>query len=163
MSKNKVSDKVFLNGNKKDGKHYWLTPDSVYEFIEKTFGVKRKNLYDPCPYPKPEGYDGLKEDWGQFSYVNAPFGVVDANGKKIGATAWFRKAKEECNKGKLVLFVFPIHNWLVEAMVFCGASVIHMGNVKWLAIEDGLPGKGCGSIAMFVLDGRRGCKPWEKK
>lgn len=80
---------------------------------------------------------------------------VDANGKKIGATAWFRKAKGESLKGKLVLFVFPIHNWLVEAMVFCGASVIHMGNVKWLATEDGLPGKGCGSIAMFVLDGRK--------
>ena len=153
--KNKVADRVFLNGNKKDGKHYWLTPQSVYDFIAENYGYDRSNLYDPCPFPKPLEYDGLQEDWGQVSYVNPPFGVVDSNGKKIGATAWFRKAKEECLKSKLVFFVFPIHNWLVEAMIFCGASVHHLGNVKWLATEDGLPGKGCGAIAMFVLDGRK--------
>lgn len=153
--KSKVSDKVFEKGNKKDGKHYWLTPESVYQFIEDRFGIKKSDLYDPCPYPKPEHYNGLEKDWGAVSYVNPPFGVVYTNGKKIGATAWFRKARAEADKGKLVLFVFPIHNWLVEAMIYCGASVIHLGNVKWLATEDGLPGKGCGAIAMFVLDGRK--------
>lgn len=155
--KNKVADKVFENGNKKDGKHYWLTPDSVYQLIEEKFGYTKDQLFDPCPYPKPEGYDGLAVEWGQVSYVNPPFGIVDNNGKKIGATAWFRKAKEEVKKGKTVFFVFPIHNWLVEAMIFCGASVVHLGNVKWLAIEDGKPGKGCGAIAMFVMDGRGYC------
>jgi hypothetical protein len=158
--KNKVADKVFEKGNKKDGKHYWLTPDSVYDFIKEKFGINREQLFDPCPYPRPEGFDGLEVEWGKWTYVNPPFGVLDKlvlnkKGKlvkkKIGGTAWFRKAKEECEKGNNVLFVFPIHNWLVEAMIYCGASVYHLGNVKWLAIEDGLPGKGCGAIAMFVL------------
>jgi hypothetical protein len=149
--KNKIANRVFENGNKKDGKHYWLTPESVYDLIKSKYGVSKENLYDPCPYPKPEGFDGLNEEWGKISYVNPPFGVVDINGKKVGATAWFRKAKVEADKGKTVFFVFPIHNWLVEAMIYCGASVVHLGNVKWLATEDGLPGKGCGAIAMFVL------------
>jgi hypothetical protein len=153
--KNKVAEQVFLKGNKKDGKHYWLTPDSVYEFILEKYGLHRSELYDPCPYPRPEGFDGLTQEWNGVSYVNPPFGVVDNDGKKIGATAWFRKAKEECQKGKLVFFVFPIHNWLIEAMIFCRASVHHLGNVKWLATEDLKPGKGSGPIAMFVLDGRK--------
>lgn len=152
--KGKSDENIFLNGNKKDGKHYWLTPQSVYDFIAEYYGYDQSDLYDPCPFPQPEGFNGLDEDWGRFSYVNPPFGVVDSNGKKIGATAWFRKAVEECKKGKLVFFVFPIHQWLIEAMIFCGAKVHHMGNVKWLATEDCLPGKGSGPIAMFVLDGR---------
>lgn len=153
--KNKVAEKVFLNGNKKDGKHYWLTPNSVYDFIEKEYGCSKSEMFDPCPYPKPKKFDGLTCEWGKVNYVNPPFGVIDNNGKKIGATAWFRKAREEANKGKLVFFVFPIHNWLIEAMIFCGASVVHLGNVKWLAIEDGKPGKGSGPIALFVMDGTR--------
>lgn len=153
--KGKSAEKIFEKGNKIDGKHYWLTPDSLYERIEKEFKIKRSKLFDPAPYPKPEGFDGLTIPWGKYTYVNPPFGVLDNKGKKIGATAWMRKAKEECLKGKLIFFVFPIHNWLIEAMIFCGASVVHLGNVKWLAIEDGKPGKGCGPIAMFVLDGRK--------
>jgi hypothetical protein len=153
--KNKTADKVFEKGNKKDGKHYWLTPPELQKRIQELTGIKFSKFFDPCPYPKPDNFDGLNVDWGKFSYVNPPFGVIDSNGKKIGATAWFRKAKAESLKGKLVLFVFPIHNWLVEAMVFCGANVVHLGNVKWLAIEDNQPGKGCGAIAMFILDGRK--------
>jgi hypothetical protein len=151
MSKNKVQDKVFQNGNKNDGKHYWLTPDSVYDFIDWKFGISKDKLYDPCPYPKPDGYDGLIAEWGDWNYVNPPFGVIDHNGKKIGATAWFRKAQEEVQKGKKVFFVFPIHNWLINMMVECDASVINLGNVKWLSTEDNKPGKGCGSIAMFLM------------
>ncbi len=149
--KNKVADKVFLNGNRVDGKHYWLIPDSVYKFIRDIYGINKRELFDPCPYPKPEYFDGLFIPWGKYNYVNPPFGVVDNNGKKIGATAWWKKAREECIKGNVVFFVFPIHNWLLEAMIFCGAKVHHLGNVKWLATEDRKPGKGCGAIALFVM------------
>jgi hypothetical protein len=149
--KGKTKESIFEKGNKKDGKHYWLTPDPVYDFIEKLTGIKRSQLFDPCPYPRPEGFDGLSCDWGPYNYVNIPFGVTNEKGKKIGATAWFRKAMAEVQKGKVVFFVFPIHGWLVEAMIFCGATVYDLGNVKWLATEDGKPGKGCGKIAMFYM------------
>ncbi len=38
-------------------------------------------------------------------------------------------------------------------MLAAGAKVRNLGDVKWLATEDGLPGKGTGRhIACFVLD-----------
>lgn len=149
--KNKTKDEVFLKGNKIDGKHYWLTPQEVKDKIYETTGIPFDRFFDPCPHPRPDGFDGLTIPWQKYNYVNPPFGVVDEKGKKIGATAWFKKAKLEVEKGTLVVFVFPVHNWSLEMMIFCDATVFHLGNVKWLATEDGKPGKGCGSIAMFVM------------
>lgn len=139
----------FLNGNRADGKHYWLTPPDLMQAIREEHGID----FDPCPFPLPEGFDGLSVEWGQSSYVNPPFGVIDGpNGRKVGATAWARKAIAEARKGKKVVFVFPIHRWVLE-LIEAGAKVKSIGNVKWLATEDRTPGKGSGSIAMFVLDG----------
>ncbi|ATN95001.1 hypothetical protein [Leptospira phage LE3] len=152
--KNKVRDNRFLNGNQFDEKHYWLSPDSIYEFIERTYLISRQELFDPCPYPRPEGFNGLEIDWEGSSYVNQPFGVLRENGKRVGATAWWRKAKEENLKGKWVFLVFPVHGWLLDAMMFCGASVHNLGSVKWLATEDGSPAKGSNPIALFVLKGK---------
>lgn len=50
----------FDQGNSEDGKHYWLTPPKLMESLQLEFNFN----YDPCPYPRPDGYDGLKADWG---------------------------------------------------------------------------------------------------
>ena len=133
----------------KDGKHYWLTPYGLLQEIYEEFEIN----YDPCPYPKPEGYDGLQAEWGSSNYVNPPFGaIVYEDGKKKGATAWARKCIEEYKKGKRVVFVYPIDKWVLM-LLKAGAEVRNLGDVKWLATEDNEPGKGTGRhIAMFILD-----------
>ena len=79
----------------KDGRHYWLTPEDLLAEIEAEFEIN----YDPCPYPKPEGYDGLTAEWGSSNYVNPPFGaIVYEDGKKKGATAWALKCIQEFKK-----------------------------------------------------------------
>ena len=132
----------------KDGKHYWLTPPALMRQLHDEFCFD----FDPCPYPKPDDFDGLRADWGTCNYVNPPFGVVMHEGKKKGATAWARKAIEEFRKGKRVVLLYPIDKWVL--MLFeAGAKVRNLRDVKWHAIEDGLPGKGTGRwIACFVLD-----------
>lgn len=84
-------------GNGSDGKHYWLTPPELMEALQAEFGFD----FDPCPYPQPRGFDGLMAEWGSSNYVNPPF---------KGPTAWVRKAIAEHQKGKRVVFVFPIDN-----------------------------------------------------
>ena len=153
--KNKVAEQVFLKGNKKDGKHYWLTPNEVKAVVTEITGILFESFFDPCPYPRPEGFDGLTMDWAKYSFVNPPFGVLDEKGKKVGLTAWSRKCVSESKLGKLVVLIVPIHGWVVEAMIASGANVYHFKNVKWLATEDGKPGKGSGSTAMFIFDGRK--------
>lgn len=108
----------FTDGNSKDGKHYWLTPPLLMESLNNEFAFD----YDPCPYPLPEGYDGLDAEWGKSNYVNPPFGVVIHKGKKKGATAWVRKSIEEFKKGKKVVFVYPIDKWILM-LLEAGAEV----------------------------------------
>ena len=139
----------FESGNSKDGKHYWLTPPELYRQLNDEFAF----TFDPCPYPKPDNFDGLDAEWGDSNYVNPPFGVVMHNGKKKGATAWARKCIEESKKGKKVVMVYPIDKWVLM-LLEAGAKVRNLRDVKWVATEDGSVGPGTGRhIACFVLEG----------
>jgi len=151
-----VEANKFHAGNGDDGKHYWLTPPDVLAKLSAEFGPFD---LDPCPFPKPDDFDGLTCEWGQRNYVNPPFGSImhqgpgDKRPKKKGPTAWARKAIAEAGKGKRVVLVYPIDKWILMLLA-AGAEVRNLGDVKWLATEDGTAGKGTGRhIACFVLDG----------
>ena len=138
----------FHVGNGDDGKHYWLTPPVLYDELNRQFSFD----FDPCPFPLPAGFDGLTAEWGQSSYVNPPFGSIMHQGKKKGPTAWARKAITESRKGKRVVLVYPIDKWVLMLLA-AGAKVSNLGDVRWLATEDGSAGKGTGRhIACFVLE-----------
>lgn len=143
----------FENGNKSDGKHYWLVPPSLYRELDDEFNFD----FDPCPYPKPEGFDGLTCEWGQRNWVNPPFVSILVGKKKLGPTAWVRKAIKEWQKGKTVVLVYPVDKWvlmLITAILGDRAEIRNLGDIKWHSIEDNLPGKGTGRhIAMFILRG----------
>lgn len=152
----KVEENKFHVGNGSDSKHYWLTPPLLYKDLQLEFNFD----FDPCPYPLPDGFDGLTCEWGKSNYVNPPFRSIMHDGKKKGATAWARKAIEEHNKGKTVVMVYPIDKWVLMLLA-AGAQVRNLGDVKWLATEDGSAGKGTGRhIACFVLTREKvqGCK-----
>jgi hypothetical protein len=148
QSRSLPEDNKFHGGNGDDGKHYWLTPPDLYASLHAEFQF----TYDPCPWPKPDNFDGLTAEWGASSYVNPPFGSIIHEGKKKGPTAWVRKALSEHAKGKRVVMVFPVDKWLLM-LLGAGAKVRNLGDVKWLATEDGAAGKGTGRhIACFILE-----------
>tara|TARA_Y100000310_G_scaffold250368_1_gene256568 strand:+ start:1014 stop:1541 length:528 start_codon:yes stop_codon:yes gene_type:complete len=147
-----VADEVegnkFHAGSGKDGKHYWLTPPDLYETLNAEFAF----TFDPCPHPKPDDFDGLTCEWGESSYANPPFGSIMHEGRKKGPTAWARKAIIEQAKGKRVVLVYPIDKWILMLLA-AGAEVRNLGDVRWLATEDRMAGKGTGRhIAAFVLE-----------
>lgn len=144
----------FHAGAGSDGKHYWLTPPDVYEVLNTEFSF----TFDPCPWPKPDNFDGLTQPWGASNYVNPPFGAVlhqgpgDKKAKPKGMTAWVRKAILEYVQGRRVVMVYPIDKWILM-LLDAGAEVRNLGDVKWLSTEDGASGKGTGRhIAAFILD-----------
>jgi hypothetical protein len=111
--------------------------------------------FDPCPYPKPEDFDGLTMPWGTSNYVNPPFGSIVHAGRKKGPTAWARKAIIEHAAGKGVVLVYPIDKWVLMLLA-AGAEVRNLGDVRWLATEDGAVGAGTGRhIAAFILRASR--------
>lgn len=146
----KPESNKFHVGNGEDGKHYWLTPSKLMDEMQLEFNFD----FDPCPYPKPDDFDGLTCEWGKSNYVNPPFGSIMHQGKKKGMTAWVRKAIAEQEKGKDVVMVYPVDKWLLM-LVKAGAEIRNLGDVKWVATEDGSEGKGTGRhIAQFILKGK---------
>ncbi len=142
----------YHNGNEGDGKHYWLTPPKLLVDLHKEFNF----TCDPCPYPKPESWDGLTMPWGKSNFVNPPFGSIMHNGVKKGPTAWARKAIQEYQNGNRVVMVYPIDKWILR-LVQAGAEVRNLGDVKWLSTEDGTSGRGIGRwTAAFILDPKNG-------
>lgn len=137
----------FISGNP-DGRHYWLTPTDLLSKLQLEFNFD----FDACPFPKPETFDGLTAPWGLSTYVNPPFGSIIHDGKKKGPTAWARKAISEYQQGKRVVMVYPIDKWVLMLLQHA-KEVRNLGDVKWLAIEDGKPGPGIGRhVACFILD-----------
>jgi hypothetical protein len=147
QNKLQPEENKFHKGNGDDGKHYWLTPPDLMKEMEAEFNFD----FDACPFPKPDDFDGLTNEWGQSTYVNPPFGSIIHEGKKKGPTAWMRKGIEEFKKGKDVVIVYPVDKWILM-MLAAGAEVRNLGDVKWVATEDGSTGKGTGRhIAQFIL------------
>ncbi len=139
----------FVNGNK-DGKHYWLTPPDILSSLDREFSFD----FDPCPFPKPSDFCGLTDDWGKSNFVNPPFGSILINGRKKGPTAWAKKAIAEMNKGKDVVFLYPVDKWILMLLEHA-SEVRNLGDVKWLATEDRSPGKGIGRhVGCFILKGK---------
>jgi hypothetical protein len=139
----------FHAGNGGDGKHYWITPPELYARLDREFTFD----FDPCPHPLPVGFDGLTCEWGLSSYVNPPFGSIMHRGKKQGPTAWARKAIVEQRKGKRVVLVYPIDKWVLMLLTNPNVHIRNLGDVRWLATEDGSQGAGTGRhIACFILD-----------
>lgn len=138
----------FHAGSGADGKHYWLTPPGLYRELDAEF----RFTFDPCPHPMPEGFDGLTCEWGASNYVNPPFGSIIHHSRKKGPTAWVRKAIEENAKGKTVVLVYPVDKWVLMLLAVLKTEVRNLGDVRWVATEDGSVGPGTGRhIAMFVL------------
>jgi len=140
-------NRKWYEGNASDGKHYWLTPPALMSSLQSEFNFD----FDPCPFPLPNGFNGLEEEWGKSNYVNPPFGSIMVNGKKVGPTAWARKCIEQFKKGNRVVMVYPIDKW-VMAMLEAGATVRNLGDVRWCSTEDGSQGPGTGRhVAAFIL------------
>lgn len=142
-------------GESDSGGRYWLTPRDVYAAVDDEFDFD----FDSCPYPRPEGFDGLAVPWGKCSYVNPPFVTVAEGGRKVGMTAWVKKALQEQVKGNTSVLVYPQHGW-VHMLVKAGAELRSLGKVNWIDIEDETSSKAASSpIMAFVLRGQRHKRP----
>ena len=129
---------------------YWRTPPELYEPLEREFIFD----FDPCPYPLPDGFDGLDVPWGDSNFVNPPFHPEDGlHGK--GPTAFVHKAIEEHRlHGKGSVLLLPTQSY-VNMLLEAGAELRPLGRVRWLDAETGEPCPSPSPITAFILRGAK--------
>lgn len=133
-----LGEEFIDTSNRIDKKHYWITPPDKMAELDNEFHFD----FDPCPFPRPEGFDGLEIDWGKSNWVNPPFtGMAKEPGKrKIGPMAWARKALLEQSKGNSSVLIFPIYQVrVISFLEDYGVEIRYAGKIRWLAVEDNMP------------------------
>jgi len=119
-------------------KRYWATPPDMMKALNDEFAFD----FDPCPHPRPEGFDGLSCEWGRSNWVNPPFtcGPTEPGKRKVGLMAWVKKSIEQQAQGKLVVMILPIYQVrAITALIAHGVELRNAGLPQWHALEDGTP------------------------
>ena len=111
---------------------YWLTPPDLYAALDAEFRFD----FDPCPFPRPDGYNSLVLPWGNRNYVNPPFNMKDA--PHGGPAAFVRKAIAERERGNTSVFVLPLP-WNLGLLMAAGAEMRYGGIVRWIEADSGKP------------------------
>ncbi len=125
-------------------KKYWLTPPEIYSELDKEFHFD----FDPCPYPRPEGFNGLTCEWGKMNYVNPPFLARDG-----GISPFIHKAIQEQQKGKSSVFLISVAH-ATSLLLRARAQLRYIDRVKWISAVDGTKMPSPPATALFILTGK---------
>lgn len=124
---------------------FWLTPPELMAKLR----AEHQFDFDPCPYPRPDGYDSLVVPWGNSNYVNPPFHKDDGvNGK--GPTAFVHKAIAEAKLGRTSVLTLPAQLY-ITLLLEAGAELSSLGRVRWVHTETGEPCKSPSPIIKAIV------------
>jgi hypothetical protein len=136
-----------------EGEGYWRVPPDLYEQLNAEFHFD----FDPCPYPRPQDFDGLKVPWGKSNFLNPAF--VALNGKDgRGPIAWIRKTIEEQNGGNTTVLLLPPTAAQLDVMLRAGVEMRPIGKdgrVRWLHTRTGEPMPSPPVTIMFIFRGKQ--------
>ena len=130
--------------------HYLLMPRELYRTLDATYHFA---AFDPCPYPRPPGFDGLTIPWPNRTFINPPF-----TGDYGSKTAFIRKAIEENKLGKTIFgIISSTGGHVINLLLAAGAELRPIGRngrVAWIGIKTGKPMPCPVPTLFFILWGK---------
>ena len=123
-----------------------LTPPELYAKLDAEFHFD----FDPCPYPRPEGFDGLKVPWGRSNWCN-PIFWKDERDPAHGHAAWAKKAIRESALGKLTVLAFPLNSWEAELLSHIDCQDIRVPKDWYWIRPDGKPARLGRPVILWVV------------
>ena len=125
---------------------YWITPPKMYSELDREFHFD----FDPCPNPRPGGYNSLDLPWGEMNYCNPPFRKTDGNSH--GPTAFVRKAIQEQEQGNSTVLLLPAQSY-INLLLDAGAELRSAGRTRFLDTGTGEPLPGPSPTILAILKG----------
>ena len=125
----------------------WVTPPEFLAELDKEFHFTKG--FDPCPHPRPEGFDSLKVPWPQSTYCNPPFRKKDGIDGQ-GLAAFVRKAIDENKLGKDVVLVLPTKP-MINLLLEAGAEFRSARRINWIDPKTGQPATTSPSSNMLAI------------
>jgi len=125
---------------------YWLTPPDLYAKLDAEFRFD----FDPCPHPRPDGYNSLLVPWGNMNYCNPPFRKTDGN--THGPTDFVRKAIAEQASGKSSVLILPAQSY-INLLLEAGAELRSAGRTKFIEVDTRKPLPGPSPTILAILRG----------
>jgi len=130
--------------------HYILMPPELFKMLDATYHFAK---FDPCPYPRPPGFDGLEPPWPDRTMINPPF-----TGDYGSKTAFIRKAIEENKLGKTIFgIISSTGGHAINMLLDAGAELMPIGpngRVAWIGVKTGKPMPSPVPTLFFALWGK---------
>ena len=141
-----MSRQTALMPGNEDKVGYWLTPPDLMAELQAEFDFD----FDACPYPRPAGFDGLKEPWGKRTWCNPPWG--QRKQKVRGVMAWVRKAIAENVLGCTIVLILSASQLehATDPLLAAGAEARLIPGVRWTA-PDGRTNPRAHPCVLFIL------------
>ncbi len=125
---------------------YWITPPELYRELDNEFHFD----YDPCPNPRPEGFNSLLIPWGKMNYCNPPFRKTEGN--TDGTTAFVRKAITEQAEGNSTVLIVTVPSY-INMLLEAGAEFRPAGRTKFLEVSTREPLRSPSPTILAILKG----------
>lgn len=106
---------------------FWVLPPEIMEPLQKEFNFD----YDPIPFSAGfVEFDGFADvpDGKKSVWLNPLFGR--------GITKWVRWAIRQANRGKNVVVILPLDNWVRLFFDYIGSDIGNAGN-NFHALDEG--------------------------
>lgn len=109
-----------------------ITPDKIFDLIEKEWHLKKDDMFDPCPlFPK---WNGVLIPWKKFNFVNPPYARIPGQKETMLSQFVFKAIREFLHHENTSVMLLPSKTdqlWFHELLKYNFRIIWIKGRLKF--------------------------------